>query len=180
MTRREEMIRSLKQHLLKAQHRMKQLADHHRTDKVFQVGEWVWLKLQPYRQMSVQLRSSLKLGPKYFGPFQISERIGPAAYKLLLPDQAQIHPTIHVSQLKSFREVLPAHPYIPDWLRNTRVDATLQPYKILARRVVKRHNKPAVQYLIRWNSQIEEQATWIFEEDFEMHVDFEYKTQEGG
>ena len=49
MTRREEMIRSLKQHLMKAQHWMKQLPDNHRTDKVFQVGDWVWLKLQPYR-----------------------------------------------------------------------------------------------------------------------------------
>jgi len=113
------------------------------------------------------MRSNLKLGPKYFGPFQISERIGPAAYKLLLPDQAQIHPTIHVSQLKSFKGTLPAHPYIPDWLQHTRADAILQPYKILARRVVKKQNKPAVQYLVQWTSQTEEHATWVFADTFE-------------
>ena len=31
----------------------KQLADKGRIDRVFQVGDWIWLKLQAYRQMTV-------------------------------------------------------------------------------------------------------------------------------
>ena len=47
--RRATMIQVLRFHLLWAQHRMKVMADRHRSDRVFCEGDWVWLKLQPYR-----------------------------------------------------------------------------------------------------------------------------------
>jgi len=42
---------------------MKQLADKGRTDRKFKVGDWVWVKLQAYKQASVQQRTNVKLGP---------------------------------------------------------------------------------------------------------------------
>ena len=73
------------------------MADKGGSDRVFQIGDCVWLKLQAYRQTSVQHCSNHKLGPKYFGPFHINDRVSKVAYKLWFPSSAQIHPTIHVS-----------------------------------------------------------------------------------
>ena len=64
----------------------------------------------------MQERTNVKLGPKYFDPFQVVDTIGPIAYKLNLLEIAQIHPTVHVSQLKAFVGTLPNEPYVPAWL----------------------------------------------------------------
>jgi len=117
--------------------------------------------------MSVQLRFGVKLETKYFGPLQVPDKIGLVAYKLKLPGSAQIHPTVHVSQLKAFVSTLSALPYIPDWLHGTTTTEVKIPLKILARRIVKRRNVVAVQYLVQWEGLTEDQASWEFVDEFE-------------
>lgn len=48
---------------------MKKLADKKRMEISFTEGQWVFVKLQPYRQHSVALSKNHKLSMRYFGPF---------------------------------------------------------------------------------------------------------------
>jgi hypothetical protein len=79
---------------------MKRYADLKRSERKFEVGQLVYLRLQPYRQQSVTTKRSLKLSPRFYGPFQIIRRVEKVAYELDLPVTARIHPVFHVFQLK--------------------------------------------------------------------------------
>lgn len=55
LLQRDEVLQILKSNLLKAQNRMKALADRSRTDITFDVGDWVFVKLKSYKQVSLGL-----------------------------------------------------------------------------------------------------------------------------
>jgi hypothetical protein len=119
---RELMIRVIKLHLTRAQDRMKKQADKHRSERHFDVGDWVYLKLQPYIQSSVATPVNKKLAFKFFGAYQILAKVGPVAYLLQLPSTSSNHLVIHVSQLKKavgHNQVLV--PSLPDDLRLVQV-----------------------------------------------------------
>lgn len=144
---------------------MKSQADRHRTNRSFKVGDWVWLKLQPYRQTTVYKRHNQKLAKKYFGPFQITAVVGQVAYQLQLPQGAKIHNVVHVSQLKAFHGQLPQELHLPDWLHSEETRAQ-NPEAIIHRRMIRRNNVAIVQYLGKWCNSLEEDATWIDARDF--------------
>ena len=148
----------LKDHLAKAQARMKLSADRLRTDTSFQVGDRVLLKLQPYAQSSIVNRPFPKLSMKYYGPFTILQKIGQAAYTLNSPDSSLLHPTFHVLQLKAYT---PDHtPVFSDLPQEIHLDGSdVVPEAILDRRLVKKGNRAVLQVLIKWTKLPEASAT---------------------
>jgi hypothetical protein len=93
-------LADLKDNLHMAQNRMKQQADQHPSERVFQEGDQVFLWLQPYKQISLKSHGHHKLAPKFYRPYHIIKRIGSMAYKLALPATSKIHLVFHVSCLK--------------------------------------------------------------------------------
>lgn len=83
---REETMDIMKKNLSKAQSRMKSQADRKRSDVVFKLGDWVLVKLQPYRQTSVANRIHNKLCQKYFRPYEVEKIVNKVAYRLKLPE----------------------------------------------------------------------------------------------
>ena len=103
------ILHELKKHLQCTRQRMRDNADCHRFDVSFNICEWVWLRLQSYRQQSVERRTSPKLTPRYFGPYQILRRIGMMAYEFRLPTTSKIHLVFHASLLLSYKGPSPSH-----------------------------------------------------------------------
>ena len=123
------------------------------------MGDWVFLRLQPYKQQSVAYRASHKLSPKFFGPFQILERIGEVDYKLDLLASSTIHPVFHVSCLKT---KLGKHNVSMSLLPsvNSQGFLTLEPVAILQTRSHKLRNRTITQHLIQWQGGTVDDATW--------------------
>lgn len=70
---------------------MKSQADRHRTEKSFEEGEWVYLKLRPYRKLSAKASTHQKTSKRYNRSFQITKKVDTVAYQLHLPsDQRSI------------------------------------------------------------------------------------------
>ncbi|KAA0045650.1 DNA/RNA polymerases superfamily protein [Cucumis melo var. makuwa] len=98
-------IKLIRENLRIAQDRQKSYADKRRRNLEFQVGDQVFLKLSPWRGV-IRFERKGKLSPRYIGPYQITEQVGPAAYRLELPiELARIHDVFYVSMLRK---------YIPD------------------------------------------------------------------
>ncbi|KAL8151213.1 hypothetical protein V2J09_021021 [Rumex salicifolius] len=164
LQKREEMISVLKFHLLRAQNRMRQAADSHRSIREFKLGDFVYLKLQPYRQHSLKSRLPHKLSPRYYGPFKVIDKVGNVAYKLELPPSAAIHNVFHVSQLKLCPNPPSSTPSLPQYLLD--VGTAREPEAILERKMVKRQNAAATKVLVQWKGTDPSQATWEFYQDF--------------
>ena len=88
-----------------ARDRQRNYADNYRRDLQFEIGDWVFLKISPWKDV-LRFGRRGKLSPRYIGPYEIVSMVGPIAYKLKLPPElSRIHDTFHLSMLRK---------YIPD------------------------------------------------------------------
>ncbi|GKC55229.1 putative reverse transcriptase domain-containing protein [Tanacetum coccineum] len=95
-----EKISQIKDRLKAARDRQKSYADKRRKPLEFSVGDYVLLKVSPWKGV-VRFRKKGKLAPRFVGPFEIIEKVGLVAYRLDLPEELNdVHGTFHVLNLK--------------------------------------------------------------------------------
>ncbi|GJV05985.1 putative reverse transcriptase domain-containing protein [Tanacetum coccineum] len=163
-----EKISQIKDRLKAARDRQKSYADKRRKPLEFSVGDYVLLKVSPWKGV-VRFGKKGKLAPRFVGPFEIIEKVGPVAYRLDLPEELNgVHDTFHVSNLKKCL----ADPTLKVPLDEIRVDAKLnfveEPVKILEREFKKlKRNRIAI-VKVRWDSKRGPELTWEREDQMKL------------
>ncbi|KAA8540064.1 hypothetical protein F0562_026756 [Nyssa sinensis] len=156
----DQILRLSRGNLHVAQERMKRFADLKRTEWNFDIGDWVYLRLQPYKQHSVVQRKNLKLSPRFYGPYQIVERIGHVAYRLDLPSTSLLHPVFHVSCLK---RKLGAWNVLVTTIPPVVVGGGPQaePEEILQQCLRKKKGRAVSELLVKWKGLGFKEASWV-------------------
>ncbi|GJW09381.1 putative reverse transcriptase domain-containing protein, partial [Tanacetum coccineum] len=150
----------IKEKLKAAKDRQKSYADNRRKPLEFEVGDRVLLKVSPWKGV-VHFGKKGKLAPRYVGPFEILERIGPIAYRLRLPKElGSVHDTFHVSNLKKC--LADANLHVP--LDEIKIDKTLcfveEPVEIMDCEVRSLKCSKISLVKVRWNSKRDLEFTW--------------------
>ena len=155
----QDILKSLKENLQQAQNQQKLYADQQRVERSFEVGDMVYLRLQPYRQSSLKKSGAEKLKPRFYGPFKITKRIGEVAYELELPTESKIHNVFHVSRLKkAIGHNVVATSELPPLDEEGHL--VLIPEEILDTRERSLRRRTIKEYLVRWRNLPIEDATW--------------------
>ena len=159
----QDIITKIREKLRTTQDRQKSYTDVRRRPLEFSVGDHVFLKVSPLKG-SIRFGQRGKLAPRYVGPFEILQKVGPAAYRLALPPALQgIHDLFHVSNLRWYTSD-PNHviPYEPLQLKEN-LTYVEEPIGIVDRmdRVLRNRTIPYVKLLWKHHGSID--ATWELE-----------------
>jgi hypothetical protein len=156
---REEILALLRKNLTKAQTQMKLAADKHRREVDFPIGAWAYVKLQPYRQISVTGQKYHKLSKRFYGPYLIVAKIGAVAYKLALPAQSRIHNVFHCSLLKLHEGPPPSNidELPPDSVEN---HPLVTPLAVIAFQTQLVDGIPTRFALVQWKGLLPDDTSW--------------------
>ncbi|XP_022023901.1 uncharacterized protein LOC110924172 [Helianthus annuus] len=167
-----EKIELIRGRLKAAQGRQKAYADKRRRPIEFQVGDFVLLKVSPWKGI-IGFRKRGKLGPRYIGQFKILARVGRVAYRLELPPTLDgIHNTFHVSQLRKCLADETALVPLDDIELDEGLNYVERPMAIKDVKVKKLRNKAVRQVLVQWQHQKGSELTWEAENEMRKHYPF--------
>jgi hypothetical protein len=134
------------------------------------VGDQVFIRIRPNKS-TIRFEKGTKLSPRFIGPFKIQERIGPIAYRLVLPpDLHKTHNVFHVSVLRHY---VANESHKLNWKELHVSDVgtlMVKLLRILDRRVQQLRNRLVDQVKVQWDKYSPGSATW---EDAEtLHRDY--------
>ena len=129
-------------------------------DLEFEVEDQVFLKLSP-RKGVVRFGKRGKLNPRYIGPFEIVDGIGPVAYRLDLPEEfSRVHNVFHISMLRKY---IPDSSHVletPEIELRDDLSYEEQPVQILGREEKEICNKTVSLVKVLERNHLVEEATW--------------------
>ncbi|GJX25326.1 ty3-gypsy retrotransposon protein [Tanacetum coccineum] len=142
LVERDGLLRQLRHNLLAAKNRMEMKANRKRRDVEFDPAN------------------------RYYGPFEVLERIGKVAYRLALPLTSKIHLVFHVSLLKLFsrtsQEIVAGLPE-----EKHEGHPLEQPLAICDTRLILRNGLTTRQVFVQWTGSSPEEATWEWLSEFQ-------------
>jgi hypothetical protein len=154
-----DILKALKDNLQTTKNQQKLYADRHRVEHTFEVGNLVFLRLQPYIQYSLNKSRVENLKPCLYGPYRVVWRVGEVAYELELLEGRKIQNMFHVSCLKkALGKQVTTSPDLPPLDEEGKL--ILVPEEVLEVRERKLCNNVIQEYLIRWWDIPVEDATW--------------------
>jgi hypothetical protein len=129
------------------------------VERTFEVGDLVYLRLQPYRQASIKRSGAEKLQPHFFGPYRVNKKLGAMAYELDLPQGSKIHNVFHVSCLKRAigQHIIPIEELPP---LDEEGQLILIPEEVLEVQERKLRKRSIKEYLVKWKNLPIENVTW--------------------
>ena len=160
----EENVKMIREILKVANDRRKSYADMKIRDIGYEIGEKVFLKVSSWKKV-MRFGKKGKLSPRFIGPYEVIEKVGPVAYRLALPPELEkIHNVFHVSMLRRYRSD-PSHVVSSETIE-LRPDLTYEeePVEILAREIKELRNKKILLVKVLWRNHKTEEATWESEE----------------
>ena len=160
----EEKVKMIKERLKVATDKQKSYADMKRKYIRYEIGEKVFLKVSPWKKV-MRFGKNGRLSPRFIGPYEVIEKVGPVAYRLALPlDLEKIHNVFHISMLRRYRSD-PSHVVSSETIE-LRPDLTYEeePMEILAQEVKELWNKKILLVKVLWRNHKIEESTWESEE----------------
>ena len=146
--------------LERAQKRMATAVNRTRRSEEFAVGDEVVLSTKHIKSYCPHLPAKIKA--RWVGPFTITRKVSPVAYRVDLPPGWRLHPVFHIDKLKRYirseeflREIQPPPPVVVEDHLEYEVEDLIRHRGKGTRR----------QYLVLWKGYPFTEATWEYERD---------------